>query len=173
MKKQLLTAMTVVLTVLFVFSGSVFAGSCSGGATKSASACTGTKASVDAMKTAATTTDGSTVVLTVSKMTCGSCVKHVTQTLTAIDGVQKVDVSLEKGTATVAYDKTKKVDESMLVAALVKAGYPTKLANATTADAKTDKAGCDPAACADKKGCDPAACAAKPGCDPAACTGKK
>lgn len=164
MKKQLLTTLTVAFTVLFVFSGSVFAGSACGGdkAAKSASACT-KSSGVDATKTAVTT-DGNTVVLAVSKMTCGSCVKHVTKTLTAIDGVQNVDVSLEKGTATVTCDKAKKVDESMLVAAMVKAGYPTKLANATTAttaDAKSGKMGCDPAACADKKACDPAACAGK------------
>ncbi len=166
MKKQLLTTLTVVMTVLFVFSGSVFAGTCGDGCTK---ACCATKASakcVDASKASAAV-EGTKVILAVSKMTCGSCVKHVTKTLTAIDGVKDVDVSLTEGTATVVYDETKKVGESMLVAAMVKAGYPTKLANAnikaTTADAKT----------AGKKSCNPAACGSKKSCDPKACGGKK
>ena len=165
MKKQILMIATVALTAMFIIGGVAFAGE--GCSVSSAKACTGAK-TIDAKLTSATTAaEGTTVILAVDKMTCGSCVKHVTQTLTGIDGVQKVDVSLEKGTATVTYDKNKKVDESMLVAAVVKAGYPTTLAPATTAAAKSgDMKNCDPS------NCDPAACGMT-GAKATACTGKK
>ena len=95
------------------------------------------------------------VVLNVSKVTCGGCVKHVTQTLTAIDGVSDVLVSLEDGTATIAYAKAK-VKPEMLTAAVIKAGYPTTVAGADNEKAQS----CDPKACK-AKGCDPTACGLK------------
>ena len=42
-----------------------------------------------------------TTVYTVSGMTCGHCVKSVTEEVGAIDGVQKVDVVLETGQVSV------------------------------------------------------------------------
>ena len=97
------------------------------------------------------------VVLNVSKMTCGGCASHVTKTLTAVEGVSDVAVNLQDGTATVSYSPAK-VKPEMLTAVVVKAGYPTTIAEAKeTAPAK---AGCDPKDCK-KAGCDPTACGLK------------
>lgn len=48
-----------------------------------------------------------TVTLGISGMTCGGCVKSVTNVLTALDGVTKAEVSLEKACAVVDYDSSK------------------------------------------------------------------
>jgi copper chaperone CopZ len=45
--------------------------------------------------------DQVTEEFTISGMTCGHCVQAVTQELTALEGVQSVQVDLERGTATV------------------------------------------------------------------------
>ena len=45
-----------------------------------------------------------TTTLNIQGMTCGGCVKSVTNALQREDGVSKVEVVLEKGTATVDYD---------------------------------------------------------------------
>ena len=45
-----------------------------------------------------------TVTLGISGMTCGGCVRSVTNVLTALDGVAKAEVSLEKRNAVVDYD---------------------------------------------------------------------
>lgn len=45
-----------------------------------------------------------TVTLGISGMTCGGCVNSVTKVLTALNGVAKVEVSLEKRSAVVDYD---------------------------------------------------------------------
>jgi copper chaperone len=43
--------------------------------------------------------------LNVSGMTCGGCVGNVTRALTAVPGVDKVDVSLPEHRATVKFDE--------------------------------------------------------------------
>ena len=48
-----------------------------------------------------------TVTLEISGMTCGGCVRSVGNVLTALDGVTKADVSLEKRSAVVDYDPGK------------------------------------------------------------------
>jgi len=48
-----------------------------------------------------------TVTLGISGMTCGGCVRSVTNVLTALDGVAKAEVSLEKACAVVDYDPGK------------------------------------------------------------------
>ena len=48
-----------------------------------------------------------TVTLGISGMTCGGCVKSVTNVLAALDGVTKTEVSLEKKCAVVDYDPAK------------------------------------------------------------------
>ena len=48
-----------------------------------------------------------TVTLGISGMTCGGCVRSVTNVLKALDGVAKADVSLEKRSAVVDYDPGK------------------------------------------------------------------
>lgn len=54
-----------------------------------------------------------TVTLGISGMTCGGCVKSVTRVLSALDGVAKADVSLEKQCAVVDYDPGKVAVEAM------------------------------------------------------------
>ena len=63
----------------------------------------------------ATTTYG------VNGMTCEHCVHAVTQELSKLDGVQKVQVSLENGTATV--DSAQPLEEQDVRAAIDEAGY--------------------------------------------------
>jgi copper chaperone len=45
-----------------------------------------------------------TTVVKITGMTCNGCVASVKKVLTAIDGVQNVDVSLEQAQATIGYD---------------------------------------------------------------------
>ncbi len=45
-----------------------------------------------------------TMVLRVNGMTCMGCVNSVKKVLTALDGVQGVDVVLDKAQATIVYD---------------------------------------------------------------------
>lgn len=54
-------------------------------------------------------------------MMCKHCVAHVTKALTAIEGVETVEVSLENATATVS--SINKIDNETLVSAVVEAGY--------------------------------------------------
>lgn len=60
--------------------------------------------------------------LTVTGMTCGHCVKHVTEALRGVPGVTAVDVSLAEHRARVTFDPaTATVDA--LVGAIRDAGY--------------------------------------------------
>ncbi len=63
-----------------------------------------------------------TVTLGISGMTCGGCMKSVTRVLSALDGVAKADVSLEKRCAAVDYDPAK-VGVERLKQAVIEAGY--------------------------------------------------
>jgi copper chaperone CopZ len=66
----------------------------------------------------------SEIKLDVSGMTCGSCVKHVTNALKPLDGVEDVSVDLATGKVKVTR-ATDKADD--LIAALIEDGYPAKL----------------------------------------------
>lgn len=66
----------------------------------------------------------SEIKLDVSGMTCGSCVKHVTNVLKPLDGVEDVSVDLATGKVKVTR-ATDKADD--LIAALIEDGYPAKL----------------------------------------------
>ena len=57
---------------------------------------------------------------TVSGMTCGNCVNHVTEEVSAIDGVQSVDVQLEGGTMAVTSEA--EVDFDTITEAVAEAG---------------------------------------------------
>ena len=46
-------------------------------------------------------------VIKVGGMTCEHCVKAVSNAISALQGISKVDVNLKKNTATVKYDETK------------------------------------------------------------------
>jgi copper chaperone len=63
-----------------------------------------------------------TVTLGISGMTCGGCVRSVTNVLTALDGVAKAEVSLEKRSAVVDYDPGK-VGVEQLKRSVVEAGF--------------------------------------------------
>lgn len=58
----------------------------------------------------------------VQGMTCGGCVASVRRVLEALPGVSKVDVTLQPGQATVAYDPTRVTAEA-LRDAVQNAGY--------------------------------------------------
>lgn len=59
------------------------------------------------------------LTLRITGMTCGNCVKHVTQALRAVPGVEAVDVSLERHEAVVQGQ----ADPARLIAAVVEEGY--------------------------------------------------
>ncbi|MFH1699338.1 MAG: heavy metal-associated domain-containing protein [Candidatus Zixiibacteriota bacterium] len=139
----------MILVALFAFGSLAIAGE----GCPSAKA-TLTKVNSDGTKTTCVPgEDCEVVILTVSNMTCGGCVSTITKTLTAVEGVDKVDVSLEKGTATVCFKKDSKVEPSMLSAVVTKAGYPAKLSDGKVTGEKAAHEGCDPAKCKDSKGC--------------------
>ncbi|MGW4213711.1 heavy-metal-associated domain-containing protein [Lentzea sp. NPDC004789] len=58
---------------------------------------------------------------TVKGMTCGHCVNAVTEEVSALEGVQKVDVDLESGKVAMISDGP--VDEQLLREAIAEAGY--------------------------------------------------
>ena len=62
------------------------------------------------------------IVIKVGGMSCQGCVRNVTGVLTAIPGVDAVDVSLEAGEARVAYD-AQQVGAERLRAAIEDAGF--------------------------------------------------
>jgi copper chaperone CopZ len=57
----------------------------------------------------------------VSGMTCDHCRRAVTQEISAVDGVESVDVDLASGTVTVS--TARPVDRADIAAALDEAGY--------------------------------------------------
>lgn len=62
------------------------------------------------------------ISLTVTGMTCSSCVGHVNTALTELEGVSKVEVRLRDGTVRVAY-RPELVGEGALIEALREIGY--------------------------------------------------
>ncbi|HBS78340.1 MAG TPA: copper-binding protein, partial [Pseudomonas sp.] len=69
--------------------------------------------------------------LQVQGMTCGACVRHVTQALSTIAGVEAVEVDLHSGRVRIDGD----VENAALIAALNGAGYPAQLTSQTTSAA--------------------------------------
>jgi copper chaperone len=63
-----------------------------------------------------------TIKIGIKGMTCGGCVASVKRVLTQLDGVQKVDVSLEQQQATVEYTPGR-VDPARLRSAIEGAGF--------------------------------------------------
>lgn len=60
--------------------------------------------------------------LKIDGMSCGHCQKAVQEGLSAVPGVQNVDVSLDAGTADVTYDEAA-TDIQAMTDAVVDAGY--------------------------------------------------
>jgi len=61
-------------------------------------------------------------VLNVKGMSCGNCVKHVSEALNELPGVEKVDVRLAEAKAVVSHDPTT-APLASLIAAVSDAGY--------------------------------------------------
>lgn len=62
------------------------------------------------------------ITLSVTGMTCGGCVNSVQKVLTALPGVQNVEVTLTPGQARVTFDPSK-LERAALVQAIVDAGF--------------------------------------------------
>lgn len=76
----------------------------------------------------------STIELNVQGMSCGSCVKHISEALQPLAGVAAVEVDLQAGRVRVSGTP----DSAALIAALDDAGYPAQLATPAAAP----KTGC-------------------------------
>lgn len=63
-----------------------------------------------------------TVKITVNGMTCGGCVRSVTNVLTQVDGVKSASVSLERKEAEVTFDPAV-ADVGQLKSAIHDAGF--------------------------------------------------
>jgi len=63
--------------------------------------------------------DMTTTTYDVKGMTCGHCVRSVTEEITGVEGVSAVDVNLDAGTATVTGDAA----PDAVKAAVVEAGF--------------------------------------------------
>jgi|CXWL01.1.fsa_nt_gi copper chaperone CopZ len=81
-----------------------------------------------------------TIDLQVDGMTCGACVKHVTQALQSLPGVNAAVVDLAAGRASVSADATQ--SGARLVAALEAAGYPARLVTSSTPDLRPKSGAC-------------------------------
>ncbi len=78
--------------------------------------------------------------LTVTGMTCGMCVEHVTRALQSVPGVQRTQVDLATGLATVEHDA--KVEA--LVAAVEEEGHEVPMATTPeAAEVETSAVGSD------------------------------
>ena len=82
----------------------------------------------------------STIDLEVQGMSCGSCVKHVTQALQPLTGVSGVEVDLQSGHVRVSGEFPQ--GSASLVSALTAAGYPAKLATSSDSIPQSRAAGC-------------------------------
>lgn len=77
--------------------------------------------------------------LQVEGMSCGSCVKHVTEALQPLPGVSGVEVDLQSGQVRVSGDLPQGSDP--LVSALTSAGYPAKLFTSAASIQQPKKSG--------------------------------
>ncbi|MFZ9707269.1 MAG: heavy-metal-associated domain-containing protein [Ilumatobacteraceae bacterium] len=64
-------------------------------------------------------------------MSCGNCVRHVTEAIEGVAGVKRVSVSLEQKSATIESDSP--IDDALLRRAVEEAGYTLKDAANTNA----------------------------------------
>ena len=78
--------------------------------------------------------------LEVQGMSCGACVKHVTQALQALTGVSDVEVDLASGHVRASGDFPQGSDAA--IAALGAAGYPAQLAASSATISPPKTSGC-------------------------------
>jgi copper chaperone len=64
----------------------------------------------------------SEIILSVTGMTCGGCVNSVQKVLTALPGVQSVEVTLTPAQARVVYEPAR-IGRAALVQAVIDAGF--------------------------------------------------
>ena len=62
------------------------------------------------------------ITIKIGGMTCGGCVASVQRVLKKLDGVEKVDVSLDQAQANISYDAAR-VNEAQLRSAIEDAGF--------------------------------------------------
>ena len=62
------------------------------------------------------------IIIKIKGMGCQNCVNAVTESLTELDGVSKVNVSLEKESAEVEFDESK-INESKMIEAIEELEY--------------------------------------------------
>lgn len=67
-----------------------------------------------------------TITLSVEGMHCGACASRVERALAAVEGVERVRVSLDEGIAEIRADET--ADPERLASAVADAGYVAKAA---------------------------------------------
>ncbi|MFC3874216.1 heavy-metal-associated domain-containing protein [Neisseria musculi] len=67
-----------------------------------------------------------TITLNIGGMTCGGCVKSVTKVLEQLNGVGRVEVSLENAAALIIYDAGK-IQTAALIGAVEGAGFDVSL----------------------------------------------
>ncbi|MGA1332939.1 MAG: heavy-metal-associated domain-containing protein [Ilumatobacteraceae bacterium] len=72
-----------------------------------------------------------TMTKTIEGMSCGNCVRHVTEAIEGVAGVKRVSVSLEQKSATIESDSP--IDDALLRRAVEEAGYTLKDAANTNA----------------------------------------
>ena len=63
-----------------------------------------------------------TITLNIEGMTCGGCVKSVTNALNQVAGVKSVDVSLDHNSATISFDDSQ-AQQNTLKEAIEDAGF--------------------------------------------------
>ncbi len=84
------------------------------------------------------------ILMEVTGMTCGSCVRHVSDALKAVDGVEDVAVDLASGR--VAVRGRSGTATARLTSALADAGYPARVvdgsASSPAAPARRSGGGC-------------------------------
>ena len=68
-----------------------------------------------------------TVKFAVDGMTCGGCVRSVSNAVTRVAGVTRVDVSLATNSATVEFDAAS-ASPKLIVEAIVGAGFEARVA---------------------------------------------
>jgi len=71
-------------------------------------------------------TDPKTTLLAIDGMTCGSCVRHVQQALSDLDGVQRVEIQFSRKQALVMHESNVPVGD--LLQAVGDAGYHAAVA---------------------------------------------
>lgn len=77
-------------------------------------------------------TSQTTLELSISGMSCGSCVRHVGDALRQLDGIAQVSVDLAAGRARVAYHPEATTPDRM-IGAIEHAGYHARLASSSGA----------------------------------------